>query len=116
MQALARFNNAKSPLLYVVVAALLATLIIGGAMAVANHKTVTVDVDGKKISLSTMTGDVQGALAAAGYTAKGQDVVAPSLDSKISNGETVVLRRAREVSVTVDGKPEKVMTLSLIHI
>ena len=113
MQALARFNNAKSPLLYVVVAALLATLIIGGAMAVANHKTVTVDVDGKKISLSTMTGDVQGALAAAGYTAKGQDVVAPSLDSKISNGETVVLRRAREVSVTVDGKPEKVMTTAL---
>ena len=44
--------------LYFVVAALLATLIVGGATAVARHKTVTIDVDGELITLSTMSTDV----------------------------------------------------------
>ena len=67
MSHVARLNSARSRLLYIVVAALLATLVVGGGVAVARHKTVTIDVDGQQVQLSTMTTDVGSALAAAGY-------------------------------------------------
>ena len=110
MQSIARINNAKSPMLYVVIAALLATLIVGGAMAVARHKTITVEIDGQKTSISTMSGDVQGALEDAGYSVKEHDVVAPALESGVSDGETVSLRRARQLDLKVDGQEKKVWT------
>ncbi len=99
--------------LYLIVAALLATLIVGGSIAVARHKTVTIDVDGEMISLSTMSTDVDGALEAAGYEPGDKDLVAPEPGSKISDGETVVLRRARELTVTIDGEPKKIWTTAL---
>ena len=99
--------------LYFVVAALLATLIVGGATAVARHKTVTIDVDGELITLSTMSTDVSGALSAAGFEPDEKDLVAPGPDSSISDGETVVLRRARELTVTIDGEPEQIWTTAL---
>ncbi|MGU3432033.1 transglycosylase family protein [Actinomycetes bacterium M1A6_2h] len=110
MSHVARLNHAQSRLLYVVVAALLATLIVGGAVAVAQHKTVTIDVDGQAITLSTMSSDVKGALDAAGYAPADKDVVAPSPDAPIGDGDTVTLNRAREVTLTVDGTPQKVWT------
>ncbi|OZF08727.1 resuscitation-promoting factor [Rhodococcus sp. 14-2470-1a] len=113
MSSIARLNSSRSTVLYLVVAALLATLIVGGATAVARHKTVTIDVDGEMITLSTMTGDVNGALQAAGYETGDKDLVAPSGDSELSDGETVVLRRARELSVTVDGQPQQIWTTAL---
>ncbi|AYJ48764.1 resuscitation-promoting factor [Rhodococcus sp. P1Y] len=113
MSSIARLNSTRSLTLYLVVAALLATLIVGGAVAVARHKTVTIDVDGEMITLSTMTSDVNGALQAAGYEPGDKDLVAPSADSSLSDGETVVLRRARELSVTVDGQPQQIWTTAL---
>lgn len=113
MSSLARLNSTRSTTLYLVVAALLATLIVGGATAVARHKTVTIDVDGEMISLSTMSTDVDGALEAAGYEPGDKDLVAPAPGSDIADGETVVLRRARELTVTIDGEPEKIWTTAL---
>ncbi len=113
MSSIARLNSTRSLALYSVVAALLLTLIVGGATAVARHKTVTIDVDGEMITLSTMTSDVNGALRAAGYQAGEKDLVAPSGDSSLADGETVVLRRARELSVTVDGQPRRIWTTAL---
>ncbi|ORI27100.1 resuscitation-promoting factor [Rhodococcus sp. 1168] len=113
MSSIARLNSTRSLTFYLVVAALLTTLIVGGVTAVARHKTVTIDVDGEMITLSTMTSDVNGALGAAGYEPSDKDLVVPSGDSSLSDGETVVLRRARELSVTVDGQPRAVWTTAL---
>ncbi|MDJ0416626.1 resuscitation-promoting factor [Rhodococcus opacus] len=113
MSPFAKINSARSPLLYAVVALLLATLIAGGVMAVVRHKNVTLDVDGEKISLSTMTTSVDAALSDAGYSISDRDVVAPERDATLSDGDTVVLRRAREVSLTVDGQPKTVWTTAL---
>ncbi|OUS92410.1 resuscitation-promoting factor [Rhodococcus sp. NCIMB 12038] len=113
MSPFAKINSARSPLLYTVVALLLATLIAGGVMAVVRHKNVTLDVDGETISLSTMTTSVDAALADAGYSVTDRDVVAPERDATLSDGDTVVLRRAREVSLTVDGQPKTVWTTAL---
>ncbi|WP_338890070.1 transglycosylase family protein [Rhodococcus sovatensis] len=113
MSSIARLNSTRSLTLYLVVAALLVTLIVGGATAVARHKTVTIDVDGEMITLSTMTSDVDGALQAAGYEASDKDLVAPSGKEPLSDGETVVYRRARELNVTVDGQPQQIWTTAL---
>ena len=113
MQAIKRINSSRSPLLYAVVAALLLTLIVGGAVAIVKQKTVTVAVDGEETSLTTMADNVDDALVAAGYTVKDGDVVAPALDAAITDGDTVTLRRSREVNLTVDGQSRTVRTTGL---
>lgn len=110
MSALSRINNARSSLLYAALLGLLATLIVGAGVSILQHKNITVDVDGERSSIGTMSGDVEGALKAAGHTVKERDVVAPALDADISDGDTVVLRRARELQLTVDGQERTVWT------
>lgn len=113
MSPFAKINSTKSPLLYSVVGALLLTLIVGGALAVVRHKTITLDVDGDMISLSTMSSSVGTALEDAGYPVDPKDALAPSADSSPSDGDTVVLRRARELALTVDGQPTTIWTTAL---
>ena len=113
MSPFAKINSTKSPLLYSVVGALLLTLIVGGALAVVRHKTITLDVDGEMISLSTMSSSVGTALEDAGYPVDPKDALAPSADSSLSDGDTVVLRRARELALTVDGQPTTIWTTAL---
>ena len=113
MSPFAKINSTKSPLLYSVVGALLLTLIVGGALAVVRHKTITLDVDGDMISLSTMSSSVGTALEDAGYPVDPKDALAPSADSSLSDGDTVVLRRARELALTVDGQPTTIWTTAL---
>ncbi|MCA1004426.1 transglycosylase family protein [Rhodococcus hoagii] len=113
MSPLSKINSSRSPLMYGVVAATLVTLTVGGGVAVAQHKTVTVDVDGELITVGTMSSKVDGALAAAGYSVGEHDVVAPAADSGLHDGDTVVLRRGREVALTVDGQQRSVWTTAL---
>ncbi|WFR72015.1 transglycosylase family protein [Prescottella defluvii] len=113
MSPLSKINTSRSPLMYGVVAATLATLSVGGATAIAQHKTVTVDVDGDLIQVGTMSSNVDGALAAAGYSVGEHDAVAPAADSDLRDGDTVVLRRGREVALTVDGQQRSVWTTAL---
>ncbi|PTR30465.1 uncharacterized protein YabE (DUF348 family) [Rhodococcus sp. OK519] len=113
MSPLSKINTSRSPLMYGVVAATLVTLTVGGGVAVAQHKTVTVDVDGELVSVGTMSSDVSGALSAAGYSLGEHDVVAPAADSDVHDGDTVVLRRGREVALTVDGQERTLWTTAL---
>lgn len=113
MSPLSKINTSRSPLMYGVMAATLATLTVGGGTAIAQHKTVTVDVDGELIRVGTMSSSVDGALAAAGYSVGEHDAVAPAADSNLHDGDTVVLRRGREVALTVDGQQRSVWTTAL---
>ncbi|NLU82663.1 resuscitation-promoting factor [Rhodococcus sp. HNM0569] len=113
MSPLAKLNASRSPLLVAVVAAVLATLVVGSLLAVSRHKTVTLDVDGERISLGTMATDVRGALDAGGFTVDERDAVAPAADSRIDDGDEIVLRRAREVSLSVDGAQQSLWTTAL---
>ena len=113
MSTIRRLKSTRSTTLYLVIAALLMTLVAGGAMAVSRHKTVTIDVDGDMISLSTMKTDVNSALIDAGYAPSDKDLVVPAPDTGLSDGDTVVLRRAREITLNVDGKPQDIWTTAL---
>ncbi|MEV6767457.1 transglycosylase family protein [Nocardia sp. NPDC051030] len=113
MNALAKINSSRSPLLYGAIAAMLVTLIAGAGLAILNKKTVTVVVDGQKLVADTMRGNVRGILRDAGYALTDRDDVSPSAAAKVPDGATITLNRAREVSLIVDGKPSKAWTTAL---
>jgi len=68
------------------------------------QKSVAIVVDGKPTKISTYQTTVKNALKIAGIGANKEDKVIPSLDSKVTNGMTIRIKRAIPVSVLVDGK------------
>ncbi|WP_232852406.1 resuscitation-promoting factor [Nocardia acididurans] len=113
MNALAKINSSRSPLLYGAIAAMLVTLIVGAGLAIVNKKEVTLVVDGQKLVQHSMFRDVRGVLKDAGFTLDDRDDVSPSAASRIRDGETITLNRAREVALIVDGKPSTAWTTAL---
>lgn len=113
MKAMTKINSSRSPLLYGAIAAMLVTLIVGAGLAIMNKKTITVVVDGQKMVRDSMYLDVRGVLKDAGFTIGSRDDVSPSPSSRISDGATITLNRAREVSLVVDGSPSKAWTTAL---
>lgn len=113
MSPFTRINQSRSPMLYAAVAALLVTLIVGAAMAIVNRKTVTVVVDGEMSTQDTMSRNVGGVLKAAGLDVNDRDLVQPSRAATIADGATIMLNRAREITLSVDGKPQKVWSTGL---
>lgn len=113
MSPLGKINSSKSPVLFAVVAALLVTLVAGGVTALVKHKDLTLDIDGETRAFGTMSSTVGDVLEDAGYVVGENDVVAPAVDAKVSDGDTLVLRRAREIQLTVDGESRSVWTTAL---
>ena len=88
--------------------------VVGGTAAVtmgsADAATLTVVVDGNAHHVRTTAPTVRGALGAAGFHVNGHDIVAPSVDSKVHNGTTIVLKRGRLLRLDVDGHRRDVWT------
>ncbi len=76
-------------------------------------KSVNLSVDGKTSAVhlygSTLVGDV---LASQNIKVGPHDVVAPAVSSKVSDGEKVVVRYGRLLTVTVDGQTTQYWTTS----
>ncbi|MCK0089654.1 transglycosylase family protein [Rhodococcus sp. F64268] len=113
MSPFTKINRIKSPVFFALVAALFVTIAAGGITALVKHKDVTLDIDGEQRAFGTMSSNVGDILAAAGYQVEEHDVVAPAVDSAVSDGDTIVLRQAREVTLTVDGAERTVWTTAL---
>ena len=91
----------------------LATAVVGGTAAFATAASgtpITLVVDGQTKKIDTNAHTVQGALKGAGYTVGPHDIVAPSLQSGISSGSTIVFKQGRLLHLRVDGKPRNVWT------
>ncbi len=84
----------------------LATLVAGGATAVAADKVVTVSVDGRERVVHTFADDVGGALASAGIVATVQDRLSPAPTTALADGDHVILQRARPLTL-VEGTSER---------
>ena len=87
--ALTRLQQSSSPALRVVIAALLIALTAGGVVAVRSQKTVTLDVDGTTMTVTTMKSRVVDIVEENGLSvgdrdevfAAGADCRSPSTDS-----------------------------------
>ena len=104
MHALTRLQQASSPALRLTLGALLLTLATGGAIAIDSHKTVTLDVDGSAMTVTTMKSRVADIVAENGFEVGERDELEPAAGRHIGDAATIVLRRGRPLEVSLDGR------------
>lgn len=86
----------------------------GGTAAYASTvKSVTLDVDGEVTTVRSAAGSVGGVLENQGIAVDTTDLVAPGVDTELSDGDEIVVRSADEVVLDVDGDERTVMTTAL---
>ena len=105
---------AKKHVVIAAVAGGVALTIAGGvAVAMALHKNdVVLSVDGETHSVSVREDTVGQVLEKDGITVGEHDVVAPSLDTKITNGMEISVLYGRQLQLTSDGEARTVWTTS----
>ena len=90
---------------------LVLTAVVGGTVVYAQfNQQVTLVVDGRTQAVRAHLGTVAGLLSDEGITLTSHDLVAPSTSTALHDGDRVVVRYARLLTVTVDGKQEKYWT------
>ncbi|WP_346621699.1 ubiquitin-like domain-containing protein [Blastococcus montanus] len=88
--------------------------LVGGTLAFfVAQKSLTLTVDGQTRDIGTYAGTVGEVLEDEGLTLAAHDVVLPSADQAVSDGDTVVLNRARPLELTVDGVSREVHVTAL---
>jgi uncharacterized protein YabE (DUF348 family) len=88
--------------------------LLGGTLAyLAAQKSVTLTVDGQVRTVGTYAGTVGQVLDEEGLEPAAHDVVLPSADQVLADGDAVVLNRARPIELTVDGVSRQVYVTAL---
>ncbi len=98
------------PLRRVAQGAALLTIVAGSVGAAAWNKSVDLSVDGKVSSVRVFGSTVADVLAAKDVHLGAHDVVLPSANSPVHDGETISVRHARMLTLTVDGSTAKYWT------
>ena len=88
--------------------------LVGGAVAFyAAQKSLTLTVDGQAQEVRTYADTVAEVLEEEGLEPREHDVVLPDPDASVSDGDTVVVNRARPLQLTVDGRSSEVYVTAL---
>ncbi|MEX2291360.1 MAG: ubiquitin-like domain-containing protein [Mycobacteriales bacterium] len=98
----------RRPLVPLVLGLVLAALLATGFAWSATSPTVLLSVDGTEQEVDFRGGTVEDVLAAAGLEAGERDVLVPAAGTPVEDGDRVALRRARELTLVVDGKERTV--------
>jgi len=104
LNCLHRLHEARSPHLRLLVATLLVALTFAGGYAVSTHKTVTLTVDGKSTTVSTMKSHVIDVVQENGFEVGERDDLFPAANEPVEQSETIVLRRSRPLQISLDGR------------
>lgn len=104
MNALQQLDEARSPLLRLVVGLLLVALTFAGGYAVTAHKTVTLTVDGAPMTVATMKTQVIDVVRENGFDVGERDDLFPAADEAVHQSDTIVLRRSRPLQISLDGR------------
>lgn len=103
----------RSPKFLAVYAAAAFVLVAGGGAFAALHHSYTLSIDGKTREVSSFSSNVNDVLAAEHVKVGNDDVVYPDDGSTVSSGDTIVVRHAHPLTITMDGKSRTVMTTAL---
>lgn len=103
MNALTKLHQTRSPLLRLLIAGTLLTLVFAGGTAVTAHKTVTLTVDGASITVPTMKSRVIDVVQENGFDVGERDDLYPEADAAVHQSDTIVLRRSRPLEISTDG-------------
>ncbi|MGX9787630.1 transglycosylase family protein [Mycobacterium sp. MMS18-G62] len=104
MNTLQKLHEERSPILRLLVGAMLLALTFAGGYAVAAHKTVTLNVDGSSTTVSTMKSRVIDVVKENGFDVGERDDLFPAANEAIHPSDTIVLRRSRPLQVSLDGE------------
>ncbi len=94
----------QSPALRGVLAALLVALAASGVFALTSRKTVTLNIDGNPVTVTTMKSRVGDIVAENGLHLGERDEVAPAAGQRVRDAETIVVRRSRPLQISLDGR------------
>lgn len=84
-------------------AGVVGALVLGVSGVAVMNKSVALDVDGQKSSAHAFGGTVGDVLDKQGIELGQRDQVSPSLDTPVADGQQIVVRYARQLTITVDG-------------
>ncbi|HYO03589.1 MAG TPA: transglycosylase family protein [Mycobacterium sp.] len=104
MNYLHKLQEARSPHLRLLVATLLLALTFAGGYAVSTRKTVTLNVDGASVTVSTMKSQVIDVVRENGFDVGERDDLYPAANDPVEQSETIVLRRSRPLQISLDGQ------------
>lgn len=107
MTVLTKLHDAASPLLRLIVGALLVVLAFAGGYAVQACKTVTLTVDGTAMRVTTMKSRVIDIVKENGFTVDKRDDLSPAAQARVGDADTIVLRRSRPLDISLDGRDAK---------
>ncbi len=99
---------ARRPAVPLVLGVLLTALLASGIAWSMTGKTALLSVDGQVQEVDFRGDTVGDVLAAAGLEAGARDVLVPAAGSEVEDGERIALRRARLLTLVVDGKEKQV--------
>ncbi|WP_208649110.1 resuscitation-promoting factor [Mycobacterium innocens] len=107
MNLLTKLHQTESPMLRLVVGALLLGLAFAGGYAVSAAKTVTLTVDGTAMRVTTMKSRVIDVVQENGFSVDARDDLYPAADVVVHDSENIVLRRSRPLEISLDGHDVK---------
>jgi uncharacterized protein YabE (DUF348 family) len=107
LNVLTRLHRTQSPLLRILVGALLLMLTFAGGNAVANRKTVTLNIDGSPTTVATMKSRVIDVVTENGFDVGERDDLTPVGDTPVHDADTIVLRRSRPLQISLDGRDSR---------
>jgi len=93
--------------------ALVAVVALGVTGFASSDKVVTLSVDGVPEQVRTFGGTVEELLAEQDVVVSDRDLVVPSLETAVADGDAVTVRLARQLKVLVDGEPRQIWTTAL---
>ncbi|HQY34477.1 MAG TPA: ubiquitin-like domain-containing protein [Actinotalea sp.] len=91
-------------------ALVLAVVVAGTSAFTLLHKTVTLDVDGERTTVSAFGRTVSDVLSAQGVELDPRDLVLPSREQLVADRSEILVRHGREVAIVIDGEPLTVWT------
>ena len=77
------------------------------------QSAITINIDGQVIHHRTWAGTVGNALDEAGVELDPEDVVAPALDTSVTDGLTITVRKAQAVALDADGTFQQIRTQAI---
>ena len=100
---------AKSPKAKILMA-IMVLAIIASATFVNMRKTITLKIDDREETFVTYKGTVKDVLETMGVEVGPKDKVQPSLEDRVSEGDTISIKRAVSVKLTVGNKQLEINT------
>ena len=89
----------------------IAGALVTGAAGVAHFdKSIELAIDGQRAAVHSFGSTVGDVLDSRGISVGAHDLVLPSLDSRVSDGQQIVVRYGRLLTVTVDGVKKEYWT------